>query len=260
MNSFSSYDKTIREYISDPNFFIKNYPLSADPSPIQQLILSLKKDFDEFKRQSNSFSEEDLTIKDVNSLFLLEAEINYLSNCYSNQVYSKKENSKKEEFVSVCNQALAIYPNAFLAAKALSWLYEIHEKPKEAYELLTRIWQHGFRTNRIADNLVFISANLKDWENGIIFSAFPQSPIFRFILRLYLLTRRYHFEFIFYVGLLISVIIIKSWLLLLGIIFVICLFLFIMSFRMNSKVLLTMGIIGTSFVVLTGIIKLFFFS
>lgn len=255
MSNFFQYDSIINAYLLCPEKFFKEHPLPSNLSPESTLILSLKKEFSVYEKQMALINIHKLDPLNIDFLFLLEGNINYLSSRFPKQVYTKKTNPKKEEFVANCNKALAIYPYAFFAAGALAWLYEIHDKPKEAYELLTRIWQHGFQTNRIADGLVFLSAINKDWENGKIYSTFPQSLIFRLLLQFFLLIRRYHIFIFLYIILITLTMIIKPWLLLLSGICVLNFLLVLISIWLKSKVISTMGVLGVEMVIFIGFMK-----
>ncbi len=221
-----------------------NIPSISNAEIISTFILSMKKNFLEYQKQLGMIHLDRVNPKEMDNLFLLEGKIHYLANIFPKQVFSKTTNTKKEEFINSCGEALKIFPYAYFASIGLARVYEIQGMPNDAYSLVKNLWLHGFHSKYILDILMYLSMINRDWKTAKEYSTYANPLIYKLLILLFLYTRRYRIDIVLFLLIIIFTLTIKPWFIVPITIFLLLFIIHISSYVYKSRVIHTASLIG----------------
>ncbi len=167
MTVLEEYDFVITTFLSTRKGINEIIEDSINSRLVRLLVVILRMDIFQYREMANQIDLSSLNQNSNEYFIFLESKIAYL--CISRYKEKRFDFSKErvDELITLCNQALHINPNAYVASTQLAFLMENKLNDfSGAISLLENIVNYGFSSSQIASDLLYLYILTKNWQRA----------------------------------------------------------------------------------------------
>jgi hypothetical protein len=191
MQLLEQYESIIHAYCEDRENFIKNYSVEYESDLLNALIFSLKLNVDNYQKIMERVEVDLINLDSIEYLLFLEGRIRFLANTKTKEVFRKKNSPIVTEFIDLCNRALSIFPYAFVASIGLALSAEMQKEYKKAVQILTNIYDYGFKSRITLDSIIYNTMEGREWKVTNKYVKFVQPGLNNFLTKAFIVFYRY---------------------------------------------------------------------
>lgn len=159
----------------------------------------MNNDFENYKKTIENIDLQDIENDEEEYMFYLEGKIRYIYINQYNDTFIKKNNSTLKELESLCKEAIEINEYLYNSNHCLADIRKSQKKNSEALVLFSKIYDYGFVTNQIIDNIFFLSVVSSNWLSYKKYLNQNDLVIDKWLLNILFYEYRYHVLLILYV-------------------------------------------------------------